>query len=81
MDHNSPIEQVAEPAAQTATYGGGSAAFGAWVFSLGDIAAMGGLLVALVGLCFQIYFGVRRERRQREIHNLQLQALKERKDD
>jgi len=79
MTENS-IEQLAEPTAQTMTYGGAGGALGAWALSLGDLAAIVGMVIAGVGLCFQIYFGFDRRRRARELHEAQLQHLKEKHD-
>lgn len=78
-DHHS-FDNVAEPTAQTMTYGGGIGAVSAWALSWGDVAAIVGVITALVGLGFQVYFGIRRERRQRELHRLQIEKLKEKDD-
>ena len=54
-------------AGKTATYGGGASAL---VFGLNanEVAAVIGAIVAVVGLCVQVMYNRRRDRREREHH-------------
>lgn len=56
------------------TYGGGTSAV---VFGLAasDLAALGGLLIALVGLGIQIYFKRKADRREAEYHAARMSDL------
>lgn len=64
-------------AAKTATYGGGASAF---VFGLtaNELAAMGGLLVAVIGLCVQVYYNRKRDRRETVEHTARMGGYRER---
>jgi hypothetical protein len=48
---------------KTAAYGGGASAF-VFGLSANEVAALGGLLVAVIGLCVQWYYNHRRDRRE-----------------
>lgn len=63
QDKHIGMEQVA----QTMTYGGGSTAFVAGL-TLSEIGVIVGIIVGLTGLGFQIWFGLRRDARDREAH-------------
>lgn len=72
-------EQAAEATiaaiANKVTYGGGGVAL--WgAYSASDLAAFGGLLIALVGLCIQIYYKRRADRRDAELHAAQMEDLR-----
>lgn len=56
---------------KTATYSGGASAF---VFGLtaNELAAIAGVIVALIGVCVQIFFGRRRDKRDAEYHAARL---------
>lgn len=56
--------------------GGGSSAvvFG---LTIGDMAALGGLVIAVVGLCIQWYFKRRTDRREAELHEARLTEIRE----
>lgn len=60
-------DAVALIAAKTATYGGGASAL---VFGLNanEVAAILGVLVAVAGLCVQVFYNRRRDRREAEYH-------------
>lgn len=64
-------------AAKTATYGGGASAF---VFGLtaNELAAIGGLLVAVIGLCVQVYYNRKRDRRETVEHAARMDGYRER---
>lgn len=51
---------------KTATYSGGSAAF-LFGLSANELAAVGGLVIAVIGLCVQWYYNHRRDRREAAI--------------
>jgi biopolymer transport protein ExbB/TolQ len=55
--------------------GGGGAAviFG---YAASDLAAIGGLVVAIIGVCIQFYFKRRADRRDAELHAAQMADLK-----
>ena len=63
-------------AAKTATYGGGASAvwFG---LSANEWAALVGVLVAVMGLCVQVYYSRRRDRREVEYHVERMRELRE----
>jgi hypothetical protein len=48
---------------KTAAYGGGASAF-VFGLSANEVAALGGLLVATIGLCVQWYYNHRRDKRE-----------------
>ncbi|MFD0738256.1 holin [Lysobacter koreensis] len=54
-------------AAKTATYGGGASAF-VFGLSANEVAAIVGALVAVVGLCVQVFYNRRKDRREAEYH-------------
>lgn len=62
-------------AAKTATYGGGASAF---VFGLtaNEVAALGGLAVGVIGLCVQVYYNRRKDRREAEYHTERMADLR-----
>lgn len=57
-------EHAAEVAAKVGTYGGASVAFVGGL-TVNEFAALAGVVIGMVGLGFQIYFGYRRDRRER----------------
>lgn len=71
---------IAAGAQKVSAFGGGTALYGG--LTANEIAAFGGLVIALIGLCVQIYFkrkehrrGVEADQRARELHAAQLKAL------
>ena len=56
------------------TYGGGLGAVAAWGFSWGDLAAIVGALVAVVGLAVQVWFHLDRRAREIEFHRKRMSA-------
>lgn len=64
-------DAIAVTVGKTATYSGGASAF---VFGLtaNELAAFGGLFVAIIGVCIQWYFGRKRDRREQEYHQARL---------
>jgi hypothetical protein len=48
---------------KTATFGGGASAF-LFGLSANELAALGGLLIAAIGLCVQWYYNHRRDKRE-----------------
>lgn len=62
------------------TYTGGAAAL--WGgYTANEIAAFGGLIVAVIGLAVQIFFKVRADRREGEEHRIRMDVLRSGKDD
>lgn len=61
---------------KTATYGGGASAF-FFGLSANEVAALGGLLVAAVGLCVQIYYNRRKDKRDAEYHFARMSELRD----
>lgn len=61
-------DAVALIAAKTATYGGGASAF-VFGLSANEVAAIIGALVAVIGLCVQVFYNRRRDRREVEYHS------------
>lgn len=72
---DSATDAIGLVAAKTATYGGGASAF---VFGMtaNEVAAMGGLLVAIVGLCVQVYYNRKRDRRESVEHSARMDRLR-----
>jgi hypothetical protein len=60
--------------------GGGSSAL---VFGLAasDLAAIGGLLVAIIGLCIQFYYKRRADRRDAELHTVRIAKIRDGDDE
>jgi len=73
---NEHADGAALLAAKTATYGGGASAvwFG---LSANEFAALVGALVAVVGLCVQIYFNRKRDKRETEYHVERMRELRD----
>lgn len=65
---------IAAIANKTTYAGGATALIGGWAAS--DFAAIGGLLVALVGLVIQFYYKRRADRREAEEHAARMDALR-----
>ena len=61
---------------KTATYGGGASAF-FFGLSANEVAALGGLLVAVVGLCVQVYYHRRQGQREAEDHFARMRQLRD----
>ena len=60
-------EHRLENLAQTATYtGGGGAVFAG--LTLNEIGVIVGIVVGVIGLAAQMYFGITRHRREKELH-------------
>lgn len=64
-------DAIAVAIGKTATFSGGASAF---VFGLtaNEVAAFLGLLVAFLGVCVQVFFGRRRDKREAEYHAARL---------
>lgn len=73
---NERTDEAALLAAEAATYGGGASAvlFG---LSANEFAALVGALVAVVGLCVQIYFNRKRDKRETEYHVERMRGLRD----
>lgn len=66
--------------ANKVTYGGSAAAvYGGWTAN--EIAAYGGLLIAVIGLIVQLVFKVRADRRHKEEHTARMAVLLRGEDD
>ena len=63
LHKTSAIEQTA----QTMTYGGGSAAVVSGL-NANEIGVIAGIIIGLIGLVFQVWVGLRRDKRDAEIH-------------
>lgn len=61
------MEQKLENTAQAATYMGGTTAVFAGL-SLNEVGVVIGMVVGIVGLAAQLYFGVTRHLREKELH-------------
>ena len=55
--------------------GGGSAVV--MGLTIGDMAAIGGLVVAIIGLCIQWYYKRKSDRREAELHTARLAGIRE----
>lgn len=60
-------EQKLETTSQIATYTGGTTAFIGGL-TLNEIGVIVGIIVGVVGLAAQLYFGISRHRREKELH-------------
>jgi positive regulator of sigma E activity len=69
-------DEVIAAGAQKVVYGGGTAAFLGGL-SANEIAAFGGLLVAVLGLLVQFYYKRKHDKREQRLHEAQLAALKD----
>lgn len=63
------------------TYGGAASAGVAWGLSLNEMAALGGLLFAILGYFTSLYFARKRNRREEELHILSIKVLEDKPDD
>jgi fermentation-respiration switch protein FrsA (DUF1100 family) len=73
---NEATEGTLAAVAQKFTVGGGSVAmFGG--LTANEIAAFGGLLVAVVGLCVQFYYKRRQDKRDHALHLARMERLGE----
>lgn len=59
---------------KTATYGGGASAF-LFGLSANEFAAIAGVIVAVIGLCVQVFYNRRRDRRETEEHKARMTRL------
>lgn len=59
---------------KTATYGGSASAF-LFGLSANEVAAVTGALVAVIGLCVQVYYNRRRDRRESAEHGARMAAI------
>ncbi len=74
MTEHNHIE-IAEPASQTTMYTGAGASGAVWYLELGDTLALVAAIATILGAAFSIYFAFRRDKRQRELHALQVKNL------
>lgn len=58
------------------TLGGGGSALVFGGLAVNDIAAIGGVLIAIIGLCIQIYYKRRADKRDAELHAAQMAGLR-----
>lgn len=65
------VESVLPSIANKVTYGGGLIAFFGGLTAT-DIAAYGGLLMALIGLIFNTYYKIKEDRRAEQLHKAQM---------
>ena len=72
---------IAEPASHGTMYTGAVSAGTVWYLGLGDILAIIAAIATVIGAGFSIYFGLRREYRQRELHKLQVKRLSKEESD
>ena len=72
------VEAAIAATANKATYAGGTTAV---VFGLAanELAAIGGLIVAVIGLCVQWYYKRKADRRESELHQERLSEIRSHK--
>lgn len=69
------LEHGVEIGGRVASVGGGIGAFTLWGLQAGELAAVGGLIVALCGLIVQVVIAFRRDRRAQDEHALRMEVL------
>lgn len=74
-------EDIAQDAVMAAigknmAVGGGGSTVLFWGMGISELAALGGLLVAVIGLCIQFYYKRRSDRRESELHTARLEELR-----
>ena len=82
-NNNDPLSQfdnVANRASEGIMYAGAVGTGLAWALSVEGIVALSGLFIAVVGFFVNCYFSFRRDKRQQELHDLQVKALEEKND-
>jgi hypothetical protein len=67
-------DEVIAAGAQKVVYGGGTTAFLGGL-TANEIAAFGGLIVAIIGLAVQFYYNRKRDRREHALHLARLARL------
>ena len=77
----SQVENVASRASEGVMYAGAAGSGVAWALSAEGIIALTGLFIAVVGFFANLYFSIKRDKRQRELHELQVKRLKQKKED
>lgn len=79
-DGNLTTEAAVAAFAQKASIGGSAAAvYGGWTAN--EVAAYGGLLIAIVGLLVQVFYKVRADRREIAEHAARMAVLNSGRDD
>lgn len=68
------VEHMDQKLAQSATYGGAVTGIGSGL-TFNEIGVAAGIVIALAGFALQVFFGWRRDRRERELHRLQKDKL------
>ena len=71
---NDQIDAAGLLVGKTATYGGGASAF-VFGLSANEAAAVVGAIVAVIGLCVQVFYNRRRDRREATEHRARMSAL------
>lgn len=69
------LNQAASQASQGTMYGGAATTGVAWAMNANVLIAVLGLVIAFAGFCLNVYFRLRADRRQGELHELQLKKL------
>lgn len=69
------LEHGAEIGGRVASIGGGVSAFTLWGLQAGELAAVGGLIVALCGLIVQVVIAFRRDGRAQAEHARRMELL------
>jgi hypothetical protein len=74
-------DQLAQDAVMAAigknmAVGGGGSTVLFWGMGISEVAALGGLVVAVIGLCIQFYYKRRSDRREAEFHTARLEELR-----
>lgn len=70
------IHKLVDPAANASMYGGAVMAVTFWGLQLGDVAAMTSAVVAVLGFVVHFWATWRRDRRDKERHQLTMEALR-----
>jgi hypothetical protein len=68
------MNDMQSKAGEALTYGGSATSVVAGL-SLNEIGLFVGIITALAGVAIQIYFGRKRDKREKRIHELELQRL------
>jgi hypothetical protein len=66
--------------AKNVTFGAaGVAVYGGWTAN--EVAAVGGFIVAVIGLCVQVYYKRKGDRRDAEFHTERMRELREEREE
>ena len=72
------VNHIEQKAATASTYGGGAGAVVSGL-TLNEAGVIVGIVVAVAGLAAQLYFGIRRDRRERELHERKMDTKSDEK--